>query len=264
MGRKKEIARMSEREWKAKEDRGEMLTSLQYLLGFGLVLKKNLEQGSRKGRVGQQWDGRGRTEEAWTWRSRQNAPEQKPSALHRRLFLPCLFPCTIGLINIFRAAGLLRPVSICMTVGSGRRPFPRLTALKRGKREMSAILATTPSVKLDSVQQYHGLSSNESSQHASSRNTRSTEGDPDICPPQQPAIIQPPCLLGHLGCGKLQHRKPPKTSVLTLSQLERRARQGCRHFSSSEKCRVPKCVEVWGGPELRRGFSNPETDGLCN
>lgn len=43
-----------------------MLTSLQYLLGFGLVLKKNLEQGSRKGRVGQQWDGRGRTEEAWT------------------------------------------------------------------------------------------------------------------------------------------------------------------------------------------------------
>lgn len=50
-------------------------------------------------------------------------------------FLPCLFPCTIGLSNIFRAAGLLRPVSICMTVGSGRRPFPRLTALKGSTRQ---------------------------------------------------------------------------------------------------------------------------------
>lgn len=168
-------------------------------------------------------------------------------ALLQRLFLPCLFPCTIGLINIFRAAGLLRPVSICMTVGSGRRPFPRLTALKKGQKiEMSTILAadpTAPSVKLASVQQYHGLSSNESSQHASSRNTRSAEGYPDICPPQQPAIIQSPCLLRHLGRGKLQHRKPPKTSVLTLSQLERRARQGGRQFSSWEM---------------------PKTNGLCN
>lgn len=39
---------------------------LQYLLDFGLVLKQDLEQGSRKGRVGQQWDGRGCTKKAWT------------------------------------------------------------------------------------------------------------------------------------------------------------------------------------------------------
>ena len=53
---------------------------------------------------------------------------------HLSEFLPCLFPCTIGFSNIFRAAGLLRPVSICMTVGSGRSPFPRLTASKGSRR----------------------------------------------------------------------------------------------------------------------------------
>lgn len=177
-------------------------------------------------------------------------------------FLPCLLPCTIGLINIFRAAGLLRPVSICMTVGSGRRPFPRLTALKGGggqKTEMSATEAadpTAPSVKLASVQRYHGLSSNEGSQHASSRNTGSTEGYPDVCPPQQPAIIEPPCLLGHLGRSKLQHRKPPKTSVLTLSQLRRRARHG-------QKGRVPKCADVRGETRADEGSATLKPQTNC-
>lgn len=44
--------------------------------------------------------------------------------------LPCLCPCVRGLSSILRAAGLLRPVSICMAVGSGRSPLPLFTALR--------------------------------------------------------------------------------------------------------------------------------------
>lgn len=44
--------------------------------------------------------------------------------------LPCLFPCSRGLNSILSAAGLLRPDRICKAVGSGRRPFPRFTALE--------------------------------------------------------------------------------------------------------------------------------------
>lgn len=85
--------------------------------------------------------------------------------------------------------------------------------------------STRPNLNLTRVQQYHGLRSNEGSQHASPRNTRSAEGYPDVCPTQQPAVSEPPRLLSHLGCGELQNREPPKTSILTLSQL-RRASQG--------------------------------------
>lgn len=52
-------------------------------------------------------------------------------------FSPCLFPCDSGLSSILRVAGLLRPVSICMAVGSGRRPFPLFTALEGGVHKTS-------------------------------------------------------------------------------------------------------------------------------
>lgn len=47
---------------------------------------------------------------------------------------PCLCPCVSGLSSILRAAGLLRPVSICIAVGSGRSPLPLFTAL-RGRKQ---------------------------------------------------------------------------------------------------------------------------------
>lgn len=49
----------------------------RYLLDFGLVLKQNLEQGSRKGGVGQQWDGRGCPQKACRWRKHQSTAAEE-------------------------------------------------------------------------------------------------------------------------------------------------------------------------------------------
>lgn len=43
---------------------------------------------------------------------------------------PCLCPGLRDAIIIFSVAGLLRPVRICMALGSGRRPFPRFKACR--------------------------------------------------------------------------------------------------------------------------------------
>lgn len=72
---------------------------------------------------------------------------------------------------------------------------------------------------------YHGLGSYKSSQHASSRRTRGTEGHPDVCSAKYPAVSESLHLLCHLCRGKLQHRKPPETSILSLSQLWKGRRQ---------------------------------------
>ena len=114
--------------------------------------------------------------------------------------------------------------------------FSSINSLKREQEiEMSTFAEDSrgPTLNRVSVQQYHRLGSNEGSQHASSRKARSTEGHPDVGPTQQPAIRESLRLLGHLNCGKLQHCEAPKTSILTLSQLRRRASQGCRHFSTN-------------------------------
>lgn len=257
----KKIGRMSKREWKAKEEvlGGEVLISLQYLLDFGLVLKKNLEQGSRKGRVGQQWDGRGRTEEAWT-RSHQNAPLQNLSALRQRLFLPCLFPCTIGLINIFRAAGLLRPVSICMTVGSGRRPFPRLTALnKKGQKiELSTILATGPTHPMWRLP----VSKNTMVWAAMRAANMLLPGTPGA--QKDTLIFVPPS-----SRPSFSRRASSAISAVANSNTANRRKLPSWPWANwreehtkgadslvPEKCRVPKCVDVWGEPELMR-FQQP-------
>lgn len=68
---------------------------------------------------------------------------------------------------------------------------------------------------------YHGLGSNQGGQHASPRRAGGTKGHPDVRPRQQPAVTEPLRLLGHLGRGKLQNGKTTKTSILSLSQLEK-------------------------------------------
>lgn len=73
--------------------------------------------------------------------------------------------------------------------------------------------------QVDGCGGYHGLGSNQSSQHASARRTRGTEGRPDVGPAQEPAVGELLGLLSHLSCGKLQHGKPAESSILSLSQL---------------------------------------------
>lgn len=72
---------------------------------------------------------------------------------------------------------------------------------------------------------YRGLGSNQSSQHAPSGRAGGTEGHPDVGSAQKPAISEPLHLLSHFCCGKLQHCKPPETSILSLSQLWVRGRK---------------------------------------
>lgn len=67
-----------------REHAPERPTGLRYLLDFGLVLKQDLEQGRRKGRVGQQWDGRGCTKEACA-RKNTSEPAAASDSTHQSL-----------------------------------------------------------------------------------------------------------------------------------------------------------------------------------
>lgn len=157
--------------------------------------------------------------------------------------LPCLFPWDSGLSSIFRVAGLLRPVSICMAVGSGRSPLPLFTAWKgKGMVKVNNKINTKVAESGTSIcLMYHCLGSDQSSQHASSWRAWGTEGHPDVSPTQQPAISQPLYLFSHLSCSKIQHSKPPETSVLSLSELW----GGGKTLTVNKSSGATKRCDVW-------------------